>query len=75
MAAATCKAGERRGRSWGYQVSERVRSGLLSSPNVKQADGSSQGCLLVLQLRWKGPAAERRGCGAGGDRSRLESAI
>lgn len=59
----------------GHQVSERVRSGWLSSPNVKQADGSSRGCLLVLRLCWKRPAAERRGSGAGGDRSHSESAI
>lgn len=56
-------------------LKESVRSGSLSSPNMKQADGSSRGCLLALQLCLKRSAAESRGWGAGGHCSGLESAI
>lgn len=52
-----------------------VRSGSLSCPNGNRADGSSQGCLLTLQLCLKRPAAESRGWGTGGRCSHSESAI
>lgn len=52
-----------------------VRSGSLSCPNVKLADGSSRGCLLTIQLCLKRPAAESRGCGTGGHCSHSESVI
>lgn len=43
------------GRSRGHQVSERVRSGLLSSPNVKPADGSSGDVYWVYSSVGKDP--------------------